>query len=260
MKKSLMMLLTAILMCTVLVGVLPKETTYAKSTFEMNYDELINYWSVQPYYYQVYYAEVNNSSYIYDIKMDSRKYFVASLTDYCICPNELAQTRPLTYKFMADVMAVSDPAIYNGIRNGNISYSLPELLLEEMNRQAPYLSAQDRNNNIPILVSYLNSQGVYNVNQYNEWKKMNGGKTAYEVYIHHLKDPSDAWLAQANAAAEAQAKLQQQINETAAANQAQLEADIAAATQAQQDYQNNLVEQAMAIQQQQMDLINNFWN
>lgn len=245
MKKKISMILAVVFIASLFVAISPKVEAYAKSTYDMDYNEVCDYWSSRPEFFQVYYAEVDKAPYIYDIRNDVRKYFVASLIDYVQHPNELAATRPYTYNYMVGVMAQSNPSIYYTIQHGSYAFSLPEKIMDEMNSAAPYLSYEDKAQNVSVLVSFLNSQGVYTVEQYEWWKQQNGGKTAFEVYMHHIKDASDSW--------------EEQIKAQAAAAQQAQEQMIKDAYQAHEEWKQDIMEQAAAAQQAQLDAIAQMW-
>lgn len=245
MKKGLKVATLVAMVCAFFVIALPKSEVSAKSTYEMNYDELVEYWSQTDYFYQVYLAEVNQACYIYDVKADLRRYFKASLSDYVNFPWELQATRPYTYTFMADVMSRSNPEIYNTIKNQHVAYSLPEMLLDEINSLAPYLSHEEKMENVSILQGFLNSQGVYTVDQYKAWKANNGGKTAFEVYLHHVNDASDSW--------------QKQITEQYNQMQQQRDQEIKEAYEAHEQWKQDIVQQGYAAQQAQLEALGISW-
>lgn len=253
MKKKISMIVAMILIATFFVAVGPKVEASAKSTYEMSFNEVVDFWSSTGDFLQIYYMEYDKSPYIYDVKMDVKKYFAASLVDYVQHPNELAATRPYTYNYMVAVMSKSDPNLYYVIAHGDYAHSLPEMILDEMNVNAPYLTYEQKTQNVPVLVSFLNSQGVYTVDQYKNWKNMNGGKTAFEVYMHHISDASDAWVNAQNAQWQA-------IQAQAAQAQAEVQQQIADAQAAQQQMQENLQQQIADAQAAQQEAFANMFN
>lgn len=245
MKKGIKIVALFAMLCSFCVIALPKAEVSAKSTYEMNYDELVEFWSQTDYFYQVYLAEVDKACYIYDVKADLRRYFKASLSDYVNFPWEIQAARPITYNFMADVMSKSNPEIYYTIKNQNVAYSLPEMLLDEINGQAPYLSHEDKMENVSILIGFLHDQGVYNVDQYKAWKANNGGRTAFEVYLQHVKDASDAW--------------EKQITDQYIQMQQQRDQEVKDAYEAHEQWKQDIVQQGYAAQQAQLEALGISW-
>ena len=245
MKKSLLMFLTSAFLALGVMVVLPQTEVRANAYTDMNYDQVVDFWSSQPAFYNIYMQEVGKSQYVWNVKSNIKEYFKASLTDYCLHPDILQNERPMTFSYMQGVISLSNPSIYYGIINSGYSYTLQEKLLEEMNSIAPYLSYKDKCDNVAILTSYLNHQGVYTVDQYENWKNLNGGMTAFEVYCHHVKDLSDSWTDAIKQATEAQNAYNQQVMQQAQEQQDQLNQQI-----------QDAYEQQQQMMQQQQDMMN----
>ena len=248
MKKRLLMLVAAAFLIFG-VALISSESVNATPYTDMNYDQVVAFWSTQPAFTQVYLKEAALSPYTWDVKADITKYFKASLTEYCVNPGNMQATRPLTYGYMQGVIMYSNPLIYQVIVSGNHAWTLQEALLDEINKMAPYLDAKSKSENVAILTSYLNHQGVYTVDQYNVWKERNGGMTAFEVYCHQIKDASDAWTQSIKDASAAQAAYNQQFIDNAYEQQQamneQIQQDTENAMQQQQEQYQQMMEQMM---------------
>lgn len=244
MKKRLLMILTVAMLVFGVAVVVPNEEVKANAYTDMNYDQVVAFWSSQAAFQTIFVQEAMLSPYEWGVKTDITRYFKASLTDYCLNPNNL-NNRPYTKAYMAGVIANSNPYIYQEIVCGDHAFTLQEKLLDEMNQIAPYLSYNDKCENVSILTSFLNHQGVYTVDQYNNWKNNNGGKTAFEVYCHQINDASDAWTNAIKAASAAQNAQLQQIGQDAYEQQQQMEAQMSQqmqdAMQQQQDMMNQMM-------------------
>jgi len=247
MKRKLLMLLTSALLIFGVTAVSSNTVVNATSYTDMNYDQVVSFWSTQPAFTQVYLQEAPLSPYTWDVKADITRYFKASLTEYCVNPGNMKASRPLTYGYMQGVVMYSNPAIYQVIVSGNHAWTLQEALLDEVNRIAPYLDSKSKSENVAILTSYLNHQGVYTVDQYNDWKKRNNNQTAFEVYCHHIKDASDAWTNYIKDASVAQAAYNQQVIDNAYQQQQemneQMQQKAQDAMQQQQEQFQNMMEQ-----------------
>lgn len=239
MRKKLLMLLTATFLAFGVATVANTTTVVADDYTNLNYDQVIDFWSSQPAFQPIFAQEAPLSPYEWNVKTNVKSYFRASLTDYCIHPDNL-NNRPYTKAYMQGVIANSNPYIYQQIVNNNYSFIIQEKLLEEMNCLAPYLSYQDKCQNVAILTSFLNSQGVYTVDQYENWKQQNGGQTAFEVYCHHVSDASDAWSQSIKDASKAQQDYNQAFAQAAYDEQQQINDQIADAYQQQQEALQNM--------------------
>ena len=239
MKKRFGIFLTAFIVMVSVMCVIPTTEVKAVDYYSMNFDQIVDFWSSQPGFQPIFAAEAMNSPYEWNIKTNVKTYFRASLVDYCVHPDVL-NNRPYTKAYCQGVVANMNPYIYQELVCGHHSFTIQERLLEEMNAIAPYLSYDAKCKNVAILASYLNSQGVYTVDQYEAWKVKNGGMTAFEVYCHQVKDLSDEWTNQVKAASAAQDQYFDQVAQQTQEAQEQIQQQISDAYEQQQQMFDNM--------------------
>lgn len=216
--------------------------------YDMNYDEVCSFWSAQPSFYQIYIAEYPKSGYSDQVKFNILTYFKCSINDYVWNGSSLKQSRPLTYNYLQTVISLSNPDIVNVIMGKTSSESLRAVLMNEMKEKAPYLTYNERCQNADVLLELLKKVGVTNKNQYDAWKKANGGWTAFEVFINHVLDYNDYWV-----------KIQQENLKKAMEQQEQEHQEFVEAAQdayeQQQDQLKQIQENIQQQQQQQQEML-----
>ena len=250
MKKICIKIVCAILLVGMISAVAPKyEVSAYTSYYDMNYDEVCGFWSSQPAFYQIYLAEYQKSGYSDQVKFNILTYFKCSLNDFVWNNSALQQSRPLTYNYVQAVLSVSNPNIINVIKGNTSSESLRAVLMEEMKDKAPYLTYNERCQNADILLELLKKVGVTNKDQYKLWKKANGGKTAFEVFINHVLDYNDYWN-----------KVKQATIETAMEQQEKQQEEFQENVEKAYEEQQNQIQEMQDIlqeqQNQQMEMIN----
>lgn len=242
MKKIFVKVVCAILLIGTICAVAPQyEVSAYTNYYDMNYDEVCSFWSSQPAFYQIYLAEYQKSGYSDQVKFNILTYFKCSLNDFVWNNSALQKSRPLTYNYMQAVLSLSNPGIVDVIKGSSSSESLRAKLMEEMKNLAPYLSYNERCQNADILIELLKNIGITNKDQYKAWKKVNGGKTAFEVFIDHILDYNDYW-----------AKINQKNIKKVMDQKAEEEQEfVEAAEEAHEEQQNQIQEMQQIIQQQQ---------
>lgn len=243
MKKKLLMLLATAFLAIGIIAVAPKETVHADAFTDMNYEQVVSYWSAQPAFAQVYAQEAAGSIYDAGVKNDCTSYFVAGLRDYCFNPEYLRIYCPLTYGYMAGVLSYSNPWIYQYIVYGTYQmYSLYDVLLSEVSGFTMHkVDYYYRNEIVNVLIAYLHAEGVYTVDQYNGWKEKKG-MTAYEYYLGKIHEFEAAKITSIQDAT------------------AQAEAQKAAAIANAQAQQQQMAEQMSAVAQSTQEQMNAYYN
>lgn len=186
MKKKLLMIITALMMTVGVVAVAPKAEVKAATNYAaMNYGELVSFWSAQPLFDTIYQAEKDKSDYASVIKENKVEYFKASLSDYANRPDSVKATRPLTYNYMRDVLALSDPNMINYLRgcypNGE---NLWNKVRSEVKSHMWWASDDEIKAVTDQVVNRLASENVNSVSSYDNWKSARGGRDAYIVYSY----------------------------------------------------------------------------
>lgn len=184
MKKTLIKLLTAILVCGAIVAVVPnKEVQAYTGTWDMNYEEACTYWSATPLWKQIYDLESAKSGYLDNAKADLKTYFKVSLNDYIWTPDAVRASRPLTANFLRDALSLTNPNIVNVVRGSVCSYQdLTDVLRAEVRSLAPSFCDSEVYGCADELRGYLACAGVNTVPQYNDWKSITHC-TAFEFYM-----------------------------------------------------------------------------
>lgn len=254
-KLAILVIAVTVLMTTVMPTDVNAYTCYA----DMTYDEVCAYWSSQSSFYQIYIAERDKSGYSDQVKFNTLTYFKCSLNDVVWKENIVRTTRPQTYNYLKAVLNLSGPHVYNTIAGKESSDSLRAVLMEEMRIQAPYLTYNERCQNADVILELLKKNGVTTKSQYEFWKRMNGGKTAFEIYINHILDYNDYWnkinqMNQANQAAIDEINRQQE--QAAQQMQQQWEQQQAQAQQAMEQQQAQMEQAAQQMQQQWEQMFN----
>lgn len=184
MKKTLIKLLTAILVCGAIIAVVPnKEVQAYTGTWDMNYEEACTYWSATPLWKQIYDLESAKSGYLDNAKADLKTYFKVSLNDYIWTPDAVRASRPLTANFLRDALTLTNPNIVNVVRGNVCSYQdLTDVLRSEVRSLAPDFNDSEVYGCADELRACLACAGVNTVPQYNDWKNVTHC-TAFEFYM-----------------------------------------------------------------------------
>lgn len=184
MKKKLLMIITALMMTVGVVAVAPKAEVKAATNYAaMNYSELVGFWSAQPLFDTIYQAEKDKSDYASVIKENKVEYFKASLSDYANRPASVQATRPLTYNYMRDVLALSDPNMINYLKG---CYPAGDNLWNKVRAEVKshmwWASDDEVKAVTDQVVNRLACENVKSVSDYDNWKGARGGRDAYIVY------------------------------------------------------------------------------
>lgn len=184
MKKSLVKIISAILICGAFVFTAPTQDVKAyTSTMDMTYEEACAYWSATPLWKQMYDLESAKSGYLDNAKADLKTYFIVTLNDYIWKPDAVIASRPLTANFMRDMLKLTNPNIVNVVRGSVCTYQdVTEVLRAEVCNLAPSFSAGEVNSCADELRGYLHCAGVDSIGQYNDWKAITKC-TAFEFYM-----------------------------------------------------------------------------
>lgn len=185
MKKTLIKLITAVLLIGAFGLVAPKTDVQAYTCYgDMTYEEVCTYWSSTPLWKQIFDLESANSGYLDNAKADLYTYFKVSLNDYVWKPDAVAASRPLTSNYLRDVLAFSNPNIVNVIRGGQTDPSeLRSVLWSEVKYCAPQFSDSDVSKCVDELLGCLRGCGVDTVAKYDGWKRLHGGRSAFEYFM-----------------------------------------------------------------------------
>ena len=183
MKKTLIKIISAVLLCGAFALIAPKQDVQAYTgTWDMNYEEACTYWSATPLWKQMYDLESAKSGYLDNAKADLKTYFKVTLNDYIWKPDAVAASRPLTANFMRDMLKLTNPNIVNVVRGSVNNGSLAEVLRNEVRSMAPDFSGAEVNACAAELGDCLGRVGVGTIGQYDDWKAKTGC-TAFEFFM-----------------------------------------------------------------------------
>ena len=183
MKKTLIKILSAVLLCGAFAVAAPKAEVQAYTSYsDMTYEEVCKYWSSTPLWKQLYDLEASKSDYLDNAKADLCTYFKVSLSDFVNREASVTSNRPLTANYLREVIKLSNSNLVTYVKGAQSSSSLYDVLKSEVKSCAKGISDSDAGACATELKGYLNNSGVYTVSEYDTWKK-NHGCNAFEFFM-----------------------------------------------------------------------------